>query len=745
MPGKDRELGMRASWKTIRSGLFAAAALVLIVDVWLTVSNVRTLTSGTMRVRRSREAVTEIERALSLLKDAETGQRGFLLTGDESYLEPYLEATRLLGPQLDRVATLTADDSMQRSRVENLRAAVADKMAELADTVSSRRLGSSDRYLAIVKSGRGKRTMDAARRAASLLVASEQSAMGHIQTQMDRAGGWTFLTLFAVTALAIVLLLAAWFFARRERLQREQADAARRTWLTTVLTSIGDAVIVTDGQGHVAFINPVASVLTGWSDDDARGRPLAEVFPIVSESTREPVENPVDRVFREGTVVGLGNHTLLVDRGGSERPIDDSAAPVRERDGAISGVVLVFRDVTERRRIEVERERLLESERAAHVEAEAANQAKDHFLAVLSHELRTPLNPVLLAVSEMVECATTPEANRPTLEMIRDYVKLEARLIDDLLDATRIKTGKMNIEYGVADCHALLAHAVEICRDDAVAKGVQIELHRLAKAYHVNGDSARLQQALWNLIKNAVKFTPAGGSVTIRTVSGESGNDLTIEVTDTGIGIAPEALTRIFDPFQQAEKSTMRKFGGLGLGLAITRGVVEAHGGLLTAESLGEGRGSTFRVCLRALSSPEWSSQPTDAPRRTVLGDASLKILLVEDEPATLRLLFRMLRNRNHDVVTADTFADAVAALQGAEFDLLISDIGLPDGTGLDLMRQIAVAAHTRGIALTGYGMEEDLSKSREAGFSAHMTKPIDFDRLEMMIEQVMAGKPRVL
>jgi PAS domain S-box-containing protein len=401
--------------------------------------------------------------------------------------------------------------------------------------------------------------------------------------------------------------------------------------------------------------------------------------------------------------------------------------------GTVAGAVGQF---LERRRAEADL-------RAAKEEAEAANQAKTQFLAVLSHELRTPLNPILLAASSMLERPTEPGEIRPTLEMIRQNVNLQARLIDDLLDVMRIVRGKMPLHWEVADGHRLIDQAVQVCRSEVLGKRLRLASDLAADQRHINADPARLQQVFWNLIKNAVKFTPEGGSIAVRTRNepGDEGDRLVIEVSDTGIGIEPEVLPRIFDPFQQGETTITRKFGGLGLGLAICKGIVEAHGGTIVAESAGPGRGATFRVALKALPEPA-TERSDESPDGKADADTarptSLRILVVEDEPTTLRLMARLLRGLGHEVETAGTIASGLVAVEGGRFDLIVSDIGLPDGSGLELMRRVvARRGPVPGIALTGYGMEEDIRRSREAGFTAHLTKPIDFAKLEAMIRQV--------
>jgi PAS domain S-box-containing protein len=417
------------------------------------------------------------------------------------------------------------------------------------------------------------------------------------------------------------------------------------------------------------------------------------------------------------------------------------ALPVLDESGRVVKWFGTATDIDDRKRAEA-------ALRAARDEAEEANRAKTQFLAVLSHELRTPLNPILLAASSVLDRPLDPESIRPTFEMIRQNVNLQARLIDDLLDVMRIVRGKMPLHWEVADCHTLIEHAIEVCRSEVSGGGLKLETDLAATRRHINADPARWQQVLWNLIKNAVKFTASGGTITVRTRNepadasdGEPGR-LVIEVSDTGIGIAPDVLPRIFEPFQQGETTITRKFGGLGLGLAITRGIVEAHAGTISALSDGPGMGTTFRLELAALPSPSVEPGGQNSGGAGGLdGPTPRRVLVVEDEPATLRLMARLIRGLGHEVATAGTIAEASGLAESDQFDLIISDIGLPDGTGLELMRRIvADRGPVPAIALTGYGMEDDIQRSREAGFAAHMTKPIDFTKLEAVIRQVASG-----
>jgi len=680
---------------------------------------------------------------------------------------------------------------------------------------------------------------------------------------------------FAGTGAFMSALADAYRRGRQEAVVREaEARAAveterQRQLLAVTLASIGDGVIVTDRDGRVTFLNGEAERLTGWGNDEAAGRPLAEVFRIIDEATREGVESPVDKVLRLAAVVGLANHTLLVARDGRETPIDDSGAPIRGADGAIQGVVLVFRDFTERARAEEalrSRERqfreladampqmvwaaradgvadyynsrwrestfdgdgtgdaiwvplahpddrqrcvdlwhasvrsgqpyqveyrmklpaageyrwylgralpvrddggqvvrwygtctdvhdfrtALEALEAAKVSAERAKSsaeeatlAKDHFLAVLSHELRTPLTPVLTTASLLARDAELPDRYRDDVETIWRNVNLEARLIDDLLDVTRIIRGKVELDKRPVDLGGVIRLAVEVCMPDVEARQLHLGVDPGPDGpYVVHADATRLQQAFWNLLKNAVKFTPHGGCVGVR-CRREAG-DVVVEVTDSGQGMTADLMPRVFTAFEQGERSITRQFGGLGLGLTITKGLVDMHGGTVEAHSDGVGKGSMFRVRLPladAALPANAGGRPGGAGGAPVPAKRALRILLVEDHGDTARIMKRLLQMDGHEVRAAGDVATGLEMALGEAFDLLISDLGLPDGSGVDLMRRLrASGSKLPGIAVSGYGQEEDIRRSREAGFAIHLTKPTSPDRLAESIAAVTNG-----
>jgi signal transduction histidine kinase/ActR/RegA family two-component response regulator len=371
-----------------------------------------------------------------------------------------------------------------------------------------------------------------------------------------------------------------------------------------------------------------------------------------------------------------------------------------------------------------------------------ANAAKDQFLALLSHELRNPLTPVIAMVDELE--ATVPKSPevRQALDVIRRNVELEARLIDDLLDVTRIAKGKLQLSVEVLGVHEILRHAYEICRDEISAKKIKAIFQLEAEDAYVRGDPARLQQVFWNLIKNSVKFTPENGRITIST-SNPTPQEIEIGITDTGIGIEKEKIDKIFNAFEQGQTSITRRFGGLGLGLAISRAMVNAHEGRISVASAGKDQGATFTVRLNTVATPAPAADRVDGDRpeparqkRAISRRA--RILVVDDHADTCTGLKMMLERRGYEIAIAHSADQAAEKAREEGFDLVISDIGLPDRSGYELMTELRQIKGLRGIALTGFGMDADVTKAHEAGFSGHLTKPINFERLDRSIREVL-------
>ena len=651
---------------------------------------------------------------------------------------------------------------------------------------------------------------------------------------------------------------------QREAERQLRADELR---LRITLRSIGDAVVTTDGEGRVTFLNPEAERLTGWATADALGRALDHIFIIVNEKTAVAVENPVTRALREGVVVGLANHTVLIARDGTRRPIDDSAAPIRDDAGQSFGAVLVFRDITERRRreqdlqllaaivassddaivsktldgtitawspgaqrifgwtraeimgrnirlvvppdrwaeedalldgirrgervesletvragkdgrrIDIElsvspvrnaagevvgaskiardigerrraeetRAALLSRAEAARAEADTANRMKDQFLAILSHELRTPLSAVLGWVQMLRSRHVPPERTQHALNVIHRNTVLQAKLIDDLLDIARVEVGKLHLERQPVRLIPLIEDTVEAFQRDVAAQQLALGRHLDPEAGVVFGDPIRLGQIVINLLSNAVKFTPPGGRIDV--TLGRDGDHARLVVRDTGIGIERDALPHIFEHFAQVSGGAARAHGGLGLGLAIVRHLVELHGGTVHAHSPGKGQGATFTVRLPVMTE---AVAGAERPTSHVVGHVQLdglKVVVVEDDPDVAEMIAIVLRRHGAEVITASSGEDTLSLLAEYPPDVLVCDIGLPDIDGYALMMRVREMERARGrravpsVALTGFATEEERQRAASVGYQIHVSKPVEPDRLVNVIAEVVARR----
>lgn len=518
-----------------------------------------------------------------------------------------------------------------------------------------------------------------------------------------------------------------------------------------VVEAAPSAMLVFTGDGAIALVNSQAELLFGCQREKLLHRSVSDLLP--ADAMAE-----LERLNRDGCPDGQPCTTnareCVVRRDdGSVVPVEVSFTPIQSPEGMRLLASIV--DITERTRAqealrtanaELEaknlalqrqaEERVLRIRaEAARAEAEAANAAKDRFLAMLSHELRTPLSPVLHALSLLEEQHDSNPELHEGLQIIRRNVQLEARLIDDLLDLARIRNGKLKLQLQPTEAHEVLRHALDICQPAIESRKLHIETRLRAHNTVIQADPARLQQIFWNLISNAVKFTPEKGTIVISTSNDVSDEQLKVEVTDTGVGIEQNKLSRIFDAFEQA---TQRSPAGLGLGLAICKALAEFHGGSILAQSAGIGRGSTFSVTFSTASLLVASAGPErPAPVRKTF---PLRLLVVEDHHDTAATLRRLLVRRGYEVECADSFASAVERSKNFDFEVLVTDIGLPDGNGVDLfrwMRQHSQNDKLRGIALSGFGTDEDLARSETAGFYEHLTKPVDFEQLQRCLAQI--------
>jgi PAS domain S-box-containing protein len=642
-----------------------------------------------------------------------------------------------------------------------------------------------------------------------------------------------------------------------ELLEANAALARERTWFQTTLASIGDAVIATDTEGRVTFANKVAQALTGWHPDEAQGEALETIFKIVQEGTRRPAENPALRALREGAIVGLANHTVLISKDGTERPIDDSAAPIRGSDGQVIGVVLTFHDVTLQRNAEhrlresehwfrtvadsipqlawmtrpdgyivwynrrwyeytgttpeqmegwgwqavhdpAELERVLANWKTALAKGEAwedtfplrrndgamrwhlsravpvrrddgeitgwfgtntditerlameeslrdADRRKNLFLSTLAHELRNPLATISNAL-QLWPLAKDDAAEMDNLRtMMERQVRQLVRLIDDLLEVSRITRGKIEIRRQPADLRNILADVVETMRKVFESHAHELAVTLPGEPLMVEADVARLTQVFTNLLSNAAKFTPTGGSVWIsaRAADGRA----VVTVGDNGPGIPAEMLSQIFEMFQQVDSSPERSHGGLGIGLTLAKELVERHGGRIAARSDGPGKGAEFEVQLPLLQGAPAASSPPQQRRNdkpAIEGLPRLRVLVVDDVDASAKTLGKILQAIGQEVSVLTDGAAALAEVEQFQPDIVFLDIAMPGISGYEVARRIRASFPADKpilVALTGYGQEEDRQAAYEAGFNRHLTKPAHVDDLQQIVKSAAAER----
>jgi len=579
-----------------------AFALLLIGLAVINAVNAARAEAAAQWVLHTYAVTTELAEMLSTLVDAETGQRGFVITGEERYLQPYQSARAEAQTHIARVTALTSDNAEQQADIDRVRSLSAEKLAELEESIAIRRTRGFEAAQGAVATDRGKRIMDDLRLVSARMTVREQALLRDRESAAQHSSSRARLAAVATTAIAVGAVGLVWFGFRRHTLERARSTAAianEREHLRVTLLGLGDGVIVVDAAGNVSMMNPIAEALTGWSQRDAIGIPASRVFHIVNEETRQAVTNPLAVVLETGTIQGLANHTVLIAADGTERPIDDSAAPIRTAEGELLGAVLVFRDISNRRANErrlhealgdAEANRTLAERRQR--DLEQALEVKNQFLAAVSHELRTPINAIVGWAMQLRAGTVRPERTASAIASIDRNAQTLARVIEDLLESSRLLAGKVRLETSAIDLVPVIHEAVDAVRLSADNKNITIDV-QTAPLPPVRGDAARLKQVVWNILGNAIKFTPAGGAVYVRT---NTDNGLVkVSIRDTGQGIPPALLPFIFEAFRQGDEQSRN--GGLGLGLAIARQLVELHGGTIEAANAGPG-GGTFVISM---------------------------------------------------------------------------------------------------------------------------------------------------
>ncbi|MFO0967819.1 MAG: PAS domain S-box protein [Gemmataceae bacterium] len=972
--------------------LLAVLAAGGVLGVW----SASRLADNERLVVRTHEVIGELENLLSTLKDAETGQRGYLLTEDPKYLEPYEDALGRVQAVVAHLKELTSDSPDQQARLAALEEKTTVRLDELKQTVALMRKGDRPAAIRIVRANTGKATMDDLRRRVGVMRQAEEALLERRAEESAASFRITILAILLPAGFAVALVCGVFYLSQRNLVVRQRAAEAlaeQQERLRTTLASIGDAVIATDAEGRITYLNAVAESVTGWPHHDALGKLLDAVFHIVNEETRQPVDNPATRALRQGVVVGLANHTVLIRRDGTELPIDDSAAPIRSIKGEVVGCVLVFRDITERRQAEAAQSQLavivassedaifskdlngvltswnrgaerlygytaeevvgksvsllippdlpdeapgimerlkrgerieryetvrvrkdgqrvevalsvspmrnssgellgasviaqditarkrvekalkakeaeldlvisrtplllircsrdlryafvnraaadflgrraedvihhpiaeimgpdafatikpyiervlrgetvdfeseiayarvgrrfmrvqytpdrdesghvigwistivdvterkqLERERDARAgelavalgkrteEARRAEKAeqmlreadrrKDEFIATLAHELRNPLAPLRNAL----ELLRRTDDDKPLMEQARSMMERQVsqivRLVDDLLDISRITQGKLQVRKERVSLADVLNAAIETARPLIDASAHELTIALPPQALHLHADPIRLAQAFSNLLNNAAKYTEKAGHIWL--TAERRGDQAVVSVRDTGIGIAAEHMPHIFKIFSQMTPALERSQGGLGIGLSLVKGLVELHGGTIEARSAGVGKGSEFTIQLPIVDVPvEAPPKESDAPRR----GPGRRVLVVDDLRDSADSMATLLRMMGHEARTAYDGLEAVQTAAAFQPNIVLLDIGLPKMNGYEVARRIRHepwGGNVALIAMTGWGQDEDKRQSLEAGFDHHLTKPVETAALEKLL-----------
>jgi len=517
-----------------------------------------------------------------------------------------------------------------------------------------------------------------------------------------------------------------------ERKRTEEELRQKNAILDVINESAPTPIFVKNRQGQIIYANPATLAALGKTAAEVIGRYDSDLYPSPEDAVRV-MEN-------DQRIMASGQMEVVEESPDGIQIFLGMKAPYYNEAGEVIGLIGIANDITDRVQLERDRERILQQKQAALAESERINRIKDEFLAILSHELRSPLNPIL-GWTKLLQTRKLDETKTiAALETIERNAKAQCQLIDDLLDMARVLRGKLTLNVAPANLLRAIEAAIDTVQTAAIAKSIQIH-PVLCDIGQVSGDAVRLQQIVWNLLTNAVKFTPSGGRIDIRLE--QIDHQAQITITDTGKGISPDFLPHIFESFRQEDASVTRNHGGLGLGMAIVYQLVEAHGGTVTADSLGEGQGATFTVRLPLLNVNSKEDQPSPS-REQNLDLTGIRVLIIDDEPDSRELLAVMLSQARAEAMTVASAAEFLIALDSFQPDMVMSDIGMPEVDGYTLLRQVRSLSPEQGgrvpaIALTAYAGEIDRQQAIAAGFQKHIAKPIEPDQLVMAIVSLLS------
>ena len=732
-------------------GAALLAALVVVLSFWA----FRQIEDSVAARLQTYTLISNANALLSDITDAETGQRGYSLTGNEAFLKPYLAVRKTIEPNLQELRRLTTLAAAQE-RLDALAPLVKAKLAELSAVVELRRNRKMTSGLAAAGgSSQGLGLMESIRAETTGYIRLEEAVLAQDDEKLRSNMRRLFASIVAASLFMFLLAISFAYLIYRESRHRVNDIVHRETQhllgieeklnkqllqttiaaeiseekLAITLNSIGDAVIATDAEGRVTLLNPLAQRLTGWTLAEAIQRPIEEIFRIIDQVTRLPSEVPVRETLARNAPHVLASRTILISRDGTERDIADSCAPIRTRSGQMVGAVLVFRDVTERTRLDkILQDHNLELATAM-AAADKANVAKSDFLSSMSHELRTPLSAILGFAQLMESGMPAPTASQKrSIDQILKAGWYLLDLINEILDLALIESGKLSLSMEPMSLSEAMQECAAMVEPQARKRGISVTFPRFDKPCFILADRTRVKQIVVNLLSNAIKYNTAGGSVMIGCIP-TSPRRVRLSFTDSGVGLAPDKLAQLFQPFNRLGQEGSAE-EGTGIGLVVCKRLVELMGGAIGVEST-VGAGSVFWIDLNVTAEPPAVAPVprATAPQLDAAGGRARTLLYVEDNPANLMLVEDLIARRpDIRLVSARDGISGIEMAQAEKPDVILMDINLPGISGIEALRVLVTdraTAHIPVIALSANAMPRDIEKGLEAGFFRYLTKPI--------------------
>ncbi len=745
---------MKTSHKISATLIVAALLVAMLVAVSLWAYKQIVDTSAARK--QTYELIIRADALLYDLINAETGQRGYTLTGDEAFLAPYVAVRDSIEGQLRDLRALSKS-SATLEHLDALPALINEKLTEMSLVIDLTRRHNMAAIRVVVASAQGKRLMDSIRAELGTYLQGQERELAQYETTFQSNMRFLFVLLIAGSLLTLLFALSFAYLVYREtqhnldnlvhlktknlleiqEVTNQELQLAYATLqvseekLSVTLQSIGDAVIATDADGRVKLMNPLAERLSGWTQAEALDRPVNDIFHIISQETRKPSIVPVKETLEQGTIHGLANHTILIARDGSECAIADSCAPIRERGGQVVGAVLIFRDVTVEYAIQQALQQSNVDLANARTVADKANLAKSDFLSSMSHELRTPLNAVL-GFAQLLESGTpqpTP-SQKSSLDQILKAGWYLLELINEILDLARIESGRLTISSEPVSLNQVMLECHAMIEPQAQKRDLAMTFPHFDEPVFVLADRTRLKQVLINLLFNAIKYNKPDGAVVVEWAMPRAGA-IRISITDTGQGLPPEQLEQLFQPFNRLGKEIGIE-EGTGIGLTVAKRLVELMEGSIGVEST-VGTGTMFWIELQLCDPPQLTHGDTDAsahfPQSDHAGATQRTLLYIEDNPANLRLVEELIARRP-DLRLLSAADGPLGIALAREFlpDLILMDINLPGINGIEamkLLRTDPATAHIPVVAISANVMPSDIRKGLDAGFFRYLTKPI--------------------